>query len=128
MFTLEVFQLSLIDDSNVFDVTDQAKKDMRCQYEYNEILTETKGLRIGFKHYDVDNEKNERELELELHVVDLGLTYIQEVNAADGSKLIKNEHKVIRKRSHEKDLVDLSFIGINQKLRQLNNVRSQTSS
>lgn len=123
-FTLQVFSLSLIDDSNVFDVTDPAKQDVRYLYEYNEILTETRGLNIEFKHYDADNAKNELELEAEVRVADLNVTYVQEVNAADNSKLIQKRHKVVWRRNDDKDLVDVSFVGINKKLKELKKAES----
>lgn len=97
-FTLEVFQLSLIDDSNVFDVNDPSKRDSRYLYEYNEILTELRGLSIDFKLFDTDNAKNSLESEAKVHIVDMNLSYIQEVNAADNSKLVVKKHKIIRRR------------------------------
>ena len=81
-------------------------------------MTETKGLRVEFKHYDADNAKNEHEHEVEVHVADLGLTYVQEVNAADNSQLIQKRHEIVKKRKKAADLVDLSFVGANKKLKQ----------
>ena len=118
-FTLKVFQLSLIDDSNVFDVNDPSKRDSRYLYEYNEILTELRGLSVNFKLFDTDNAKNQLESEAKVQIVDMNLTYIQEVNAADNSQLVVKKHKIIRRRDEKHDLVDVSFRSTNKKLKQL---------
>ena len=73
---MEAFKLSLIDDSNVFDVNDPAKSDCRYLYERNEILTELKGLSVGFKLFDTDNFKNHLESEAKAHIVDANLIFI----------------------------------------------------
>lgn len=100
----------------MFDVTDPARHGTRYLYEYNEILTETKGLRVQLKLYDTDNAKNEHENELEVHVTDLNLTYVQEVNSADNSGLIKKRHEIVKKRKQDQELVEVTFTSVNKKL------------
>jgi hypothetical protein len=76
-------------------------------------------LSINFKLFDTDNAKNSLESEAKVHIADMNLTYIQEVNAADNSQLVVKKHKIIRRRDEKQDLVDVSFCSTNKKLKQL---------
>lgn len=76
-------------------------------------------MSINFKLFDTDNAKNSLESEAKVHIADMNLTYIQEVNAADNSQLVVKKHKIIRRRDEKQDLVDVSFCSTNKKLKQL---------